>query len=580
MAGLRPLFRWRRPTEAPSPELLAAGRERGLGARLLALLARRGHRSPADLAALFDPPEPGLHDPALLPDAAAVVTRVRRARAQAEGVLVVGDFDADGLSGLAVLVLALRYLGLDVEAYVPSRQDDGHGLSLRAVERARSAGRTLIVTVDCGTTSQTEIAEAAGYGIDVIVTDHHTVAGRLPEALAVVNPRRTDAQYPDARLTGSGVAFKVAQLPLAETTGRREYALGLADLATIGTVADVAPVLGENRSLARLGLAILRRAPRPGLAALLASAGVSGERVDLEDLAFKVAPRLNAVGRLGEAIPAARLLLAESDTEAKALARELEEANLDRRELTERTIAEAREALAGDGRAAVLLRGDWPVGIIGLVAGRLAEDLRRPAVVFSTGLHPWRASARSPEGFDLAAALGACADLLERFGGHPAAAGCTLLPEAYDAFAERFIALAVAAPRDPVPVLDLDLVLPAGAVDYALLRELEPLEPVGAGNPAPLIGVAGLVVARARTVGGGHTQMTLRKGREILDGVAFGRGELAGAVAEGQAVDVVASLASRSFAGIESLQLEIRDVAPAGHLDDLRAPVTPAGAAA
>jgi single-stranded-DNA-specific exonuclease len=572
MTGPVPTQRWRLPEpHRPLPEDLAdEGARRGLSERTLRILAARGHDRPADLAALYDPPATALHDPGSLPDAALVRVRVARAIADGERVLVFGDFDADGLTGCAILVIALRRLGLDVEPHVPDRLAEGHGLSLAAVERARAEGRRLIFTVDTGTSSIAEIAAAAVAGIDVIVTDHHHVPDRLPAAIAVVNPQRRDSLYPDARLAGTGVALKVAQLLLDDLPGGSAAALDLADLAVIGTVADMAPIVGENRAIARLGLERLRKAPRPGLAALLAVADVAPERVDLETIGYALAPRLNAGGRVGDATTAVRLLLAETLAEAEPLAAELETANRTRREWTATVLAEAEAAADLDPEApAIIVAGDWPVGIIGLVAGRLAESRGRPVVAFATGAEPWRGSARSPGGFDLALAFEACAFAFERHGGHPGAAGCTLPSDRYEAFRERFLALASdGAAAAAAPGLLLDVVLPALEVDYRLHRDLQALEPTGMGNPRPLIGVSGFVVARARAAAGGHAQVTLRRGREVIDAVAFGRQDLA-SLSDGQAVDLVARLASRIFGGYETLQLEIVDAAPGGHLEEL-----------
>lgn len=536
-----------------------------------------------ELRSFVDPPESALHDPMLLPDAELFRDRVRKAAAAGERAMVFGDFDADGLTGLAILTLALRRLGLDTQPYVPSRLDEGHGLSLAAVALAAAEGRSLIVTVDCGTTSVAEIAAAADAGIDVLVTDHHAVPEVLPRAVAIVNAHRPESRYPDPRLSGAGIAFKLAQALFQEGTHEdRAWALGLADLACIGSVADVVPIAGENRAILRLGIGKLTTEPRPGLAALLAAAGVDRRRVDVETIGFVIAPRINAVGRIGEAGAAVRLLLTDDPGEADLLAQTLQQANVVRREMMASALDEAKTALAvelatdaaSEGASAVtppliVVSGPWPVGIIGLVAGRLAEEHNAPAVVFSTTVEPWRGSARSVPGFDLAAAFTACADLFERFGGHPAAAGCHLPSENYAAFRARFRALAaLRPPAEQTPrgkrSLTLDLVLRAESADYVLLRELSPLDE-GADEP-PLVGLAGFVVARARPANGGHTQLTLRRGREVLDAICFGRSDLAETLTVGQEIDVVARLSSRQFAGLETLQLDIRDVAPAGWL--------------
>jgi single-stranded-DNA-specific exonuclease len=391
-------------------------------------------------------PEAGLHDPSLLPDAGVALARIVRARDGAERVLVFGDFDADGLTGLAILVIALRRFGIDALPYVPSRLDEGHGLSLAALDAAAAAGARLIVTVDCGSTSTTEIAEAGRRGLDVIVTDHHRVPAVLPDALAVVNPHRPDSVYPDRRLTGSGVAFKLACLILADEPGGRAAALGLADLATIGTVADVAPIVGENRAITRLGLDVIRRGPRPGLAALLERSGLAVDAVDLEAVAFTIAPRLNAAGRVGEAAEAARLLLAEDPADAAQRAEALETANTTRKDLMKTAVAEARALLEGaPDAAATVVHGPWSVGIVGLVAARLAEDRGRPAVVGAELGDVIRASCRSDGSLDLGATLEACSDLFVRHGGHAGAAGFELPADRWGEFMERFTALAASA---------------------------------------------------------------------------------------------------------------------------------------
>jgi single-stranded-DNA-specific exonuclease len=589
---LQPRYRWVvAPRTSPDPQLVQVAERLGLTPRLLGILSARGLTDPEELAQFFGPAEEAIHDPRRLPDADAFVRRIEQARSAQEKVLVFGDFDADGVTGLAILVLAFRRYGLDVETYIPSRLEEGHGLSLPAVETAARLGCSLIVTVDCATTSNAEVAAANARGIDVIITDHHRVPSVLPEAVAIVNPHRTDATYPDRRLTGSGVAFKLACLLLTGEPGGPDASRGLADLAIIGTVADVAPVLGENRAIARLGLEVLRAEPRPGIAALLEAAGVAPETADLETIGFVIGPRLNAAGRMGEAIDAARLLLASDPDEARALARGLEASNVARRDATKEVLAEARLAMqaqlpgaAGSvpDRAAIVIRGPWPVGIIGLVAARLAEESDRPTIVGAELGDVVRASCRSDGNLDLSAALAECADLLVRFGGHSGAAGFEISLERWDEFRERFEAIAAAtaaawrlAHHDPVgePApsgesirrLAIDVVLDAHDVDYALLRDLARLAPFGPGHREPLIAIRGLTVVRAREAAGGHSQVTLRRNPDVLDAIAFGWPELASGLSEGDGIDIVARVVSRRFGGFESLQLEIRDAAASGY---------------
>jgi single-stranded-DNA-specific exonuclease len=586
MTDPQPRFHWILPTAQPlSSDTIDDARRRGLSARALRVLSRRGPVDAASLTALFDDPRAGLHDPQLLPDGDEVLRRVATARSRRESVMVLGDFDADGLTGLAILTEALRWLGLDVDPYVPDRTVEGHGLSAAAVAHAMTRGHALIITADTGSSSVAEVDAARAAGIDVIVTDHHVLGPEAPRALALVNPQRADSRYPDARLSGAGVAFKVAQLLLADEPGGPELALGLADLAAVGAIADVVPMLGENRAIVRLGLRRMETAPRPGIAALLAAGRVDGD-VSAEDVAFGLAPRINAMGRIGDPSVAARLLLSTDPQEARELAVELEAANRLRRDLTTQALEEARAALAASPPDDfTVITGDWPVGIIGLLAGRLAEETGRPALVLSSAVEPWRGSARSAGGVDLAATFAACADLFERFGGHPAAAGCHVVAERVPELRLRLTEVAKHQPAlDPRPSLRVDLVVSAVAADHVLLRELVPLEL--AGEAPSLVGIAGLVVTRIRAASGGHVQLTLRKGRDVIDAICFGRADLAAQVKEGQEIDVVARLGARVFAGLETLQLDVRDVAAAGTLAALHAaarpqlaavPVTPAG---
>ena len=561
---LQPRARWVFPEPStPAPELLGAASALGLGPWAAALLARRGVGDGAELARYLGAASDGLHDPALLPDAGLFVARLQRAREHDETVLVFGDFDADGITGLAVLTIALRAFGVTVIPYVPSRLEEGHGLSLAAVEAATAAGAAIIVTVDTGTTSVAEVAAAQARGIDVLITDHHRVPAEVPAAVAIVNAHRDDSRYPDDRLSGAGVAFTLARLLLG---GGRE-ALALADLAAIGTIADVAPILGENRAIVRLGIEAIKAGARPGIAALLTRANVDPATVTVESLSFAIAPRLNAAGRVGEAFDAAKLLLATDAVEAAALAEVLEAANVERRDQTKQALADARiSADAVDDAPATIVHGPWPVGIVGLVAGRLADERSRPAIVGADLGDLVRASCRGDGSLHLADALSTCDDLLIRHGGHAGAAGFEIAAANWEAFRERFLALAATAvPRDPAPILAVDLALVAADVDYRLLADLARLGPWGVGNPEPNVAVLGLTVTRVREASGGHTQLVLKRRLDVLDGIAFGWPELAATVAEGDRVDVVARLMSRRFGGIESLQLEVRDVAASGH---------------
>ena len=592
-------FRWRVPVPLavdPGCRVLAA--ERGISERLLSLLASRGVNSAAELAAFLAPPEDGWHDPSLLPDAAPALARVALAQAQGERVLVYGDFDADGLTGLSILVIALRAIGLDAVPYVPERLGDGHGLSLRAIDRAADEGRTL--------DRDRRLRHEQRDGDRGCPGPRHRRAGHGPSprgnvagggrggGQSAAGGQRVPGASSDGGRSGlEGRPFAAARAgdgsggSTAAGAGALPQAVrDLADLAVIGTVADVAPLLGENRVIARIGLERLRSGARPGLAALVERAGLARDRLNADDIGFGIAPRLNAAGRMGEAARAGRLLLATDRAAADELAAELEKANLDRREMTKVALAEARQKLGLDATElagvapdavgavleppdALLVQGEWGVGIVGLIAGRLAEDFRRPAVVatiLDADAGTLRASCRSGGGINMAEALIECDDLLIRHGGHAAAAGFDIAADRWPEFEERFLALASAgAPRpEGPPELALDLVLPADAVDFGLVRELSLLEPSGPGNPAPVVAVRGLRVVRVRSAKGGATQLVLGRTRDVLDAVAFRRPDLAEMLHEGDRIDVVARASARQFGGFESVQLEVIDVSAEG----------------
>lgn len=576
MRPLQPRHPWALPPDHPlDPATIEAARARGLTGRLARVLSRRGPVSVETLAACFDDPVAALHDPALLPDAEACRARVDRAVANGESVCVVGDFDADGLTGLAILVQALRIRGLTVRPWIPLREEDGHGIPRRAVDDAAEDGCTLLVSVDTGSTSHAEIAYAQTRGIDTIVTDHHALPAELPAAVALVNPHRSGSRYPYPDLSGSGVAFKVAQLLLAGIDGGPARALALADLAAIGTIADLVRPDGENRAICRLGLERILHDPRPGIAALLASAP-GGERTGRETVSHVLAPRINAPGRVGGAELALDLLLADDAEVAARIAEMIEEKNRIRRRQTDTAIAEAKARVAedpgsGPGEGGILVvAGLWPVGVIGLVASRLAEETGRPALVLSTMADPWRGSARSPGGCDLAATFAACDALLVRHGGHAGAAGLQVEPARFEALRMALAAQVPAGAAPPRPRdLALDLVVGADAVEPVLLADLAPLEV--AGDPPALLGIAELVVRRIRPVKGGHVQLTFSRASGTIDAIAFGRPDLAEMLAEGMTVDVAGRVGLRTWEGIEQLRIEVRDIAPAGTLRGLRA---------
>ena len=521
------------PTALPLRRFLAAGSRPTAGSSLLARGARApGRGAPVSSTPSSGRPALGLHDAALLPDAEVVVARTARARARGERVLVVGDFDADGLTGLAILVTALRRLGLDVAAHVPSRVDDGpRALAARGRGGPRGRADAASSPSTPGPPASPRSPRRSNLGIDVIVTDHHRVPDPPPPAAALVNPHRPDAVYPDRRLAGSGVALKVAALLLERLAGipAAVTTAELADLATIGTVADVAPILGENRSIARLGLDRMRTAPRPGVAALLAAAGVAPAAASLETVAFDIAPRLNAAGRVGEAHDAADLLLADDRGRG-------------RRRWPPCSRPPTRPVGTSPARRSTRPAPPLPGADPdrrghpreGAVAGRRRGSRRRPA----------RRGARSAGGRGRRAGAASCGHRAGRRpattlpGRSPPATTCSCGTAATGArpasrsgrsdgtrsASASSIWWAVAARPIPGPSSSSTSRCPARAADYRLLEHLAGLAPTGPGNPDPIIGVHGLTVTRIRAAAGGHAQLTLRRELDVVDAIAFAAG--------------------------------------------------------
>lgn len=560
-----PRLEWLLPEPLLNPPAFA-----GFGRPVATLLARRGFRTDAQLDAFLHGGEGSLHDVSLMADAEHALDRLEQAIDRGERIAIWGDYDADGMTAVAIWSIALRACGAEVVRHVPSRLAEGYGLSVAGLDRLAEAGIGLVVTCDCGVVNVGEIEHARAIGLDVIVTDHHLPAGALPPAVAVVDPHRPDCSYPDADLTGAGLSFKLADALLAR---RGRQVADLAALAAIGTIADMAPMTGESRAIVRLGLAQLGASERAGLRSLLARTAERPEAPTARDLAFGVAPWINAAGRIDEAEIAIRLLLEEDRDDAERLAGELEAAHLQRRRLTTTAIDEARDLAAGmAGDEPLALRGDaWAPGVIGLVAGRLADALARPVAVACLVGDELRGSVRAPGDFHVAQALAACAEHLTKRGGHAGAGGFSLLPGRWDGFALAFRAL----PR-PFPPgsadgparadrISVDLVLPAAHLGWPLAREIARLAPFGPGHVEPVLAVTGLEVGEARRVGAGgdHVSFRMRRGVETFDAIAFATPPERELPEAGSAVDLVGTLEEDTFQGQARLRLRVTDYAHA-----------------
>jgi len=560
---IAPRLEWLLPEPIANPPAFA-----GFGAPISTLLARRGFRTDAELQRFLEAGIPTMHPISLMADAELALDRLETAIEVGERIAIWGDYDADGMSAVAVWVLALRALGLEPVRYVPSRLAEGYGLSQAGLESLAQHGVRLVVTCDCGVVNVEEVEIARTLGLEVIVTDHHLPGPQLPRAVAVVDPHRADCDYPDADLTGAGLAYKLATALLAR---RGVHTPDLAGVAAIGTAADLAPMTGESRAIVRVGIDELSTTRRAGLRALLARTADDPSRVSARDLGYAIAPLINAAGRIAEAELAMSLLVEEDPTAAERLADELEVVGRRRRELTTTALAEARGLVGvGEGGSGPLLlrKDDWPPGLIGLVAGRLTDELGRPVAAVTAVGEELRGSVRAPGDFHVAAALEACAAELTKRGGHAGAGGFSLLPESWERFRFAFGALPRPFPpgTDSAPIsrgLVVDLVLPSRHLTWGLAEEVARLAPFGPGHTEPMLAVTGMHVTEARRVGAteAHIAFRMRRGLEAFDAVAFGAPAERPLPEPGMAVDLVGTLERDTFQGIERLRLRVADYA-------------------
>jgi single-stranded-DNA-specific exonuclease len=547
---------------APYDHARALADELGVSEITASVLVRRGFRDPGEAAAFLAGEQPP-HDPLLLGDMQQAVERIRVAVERRERICVHGDYDVDGICATALAVLTLRELGADVVWHLPSRFEEGYGVSRDTIARLAGDGIGLVLTVDCGITAVEEVAEAAALGLDVIVSDHHRPAETVPDCPIVAT---RPSAYPFPELCGTGVVLKLAQALLGLDSAVVSRHL---DLVALATIADVVPLLDENRSLATAGLRALARTRKPGLQALMRAARVDPAAVDAGSVGFRLAPRINAAGRLGRPDVALELILTEDPGEAAALAAQLEDLNRERQAVEDRILREATKLVDSwpESRRArrgyVLWSEDWHEGVNGIVASRLVERFHRPVVLVAGGEgSEWKGSGRSLPAFDLHAALAACSQHLERFGGHRAAAGLAIRPSALEAFARAFAAHADAqlSDDDLTPLTVVDAIVPASALTLDLAQELDQLAPFGLGNPDVTLLVASCEAVEPALVGEGrHLRFRVRQhGRDAGSAIAFGLGsQLERLRAEGR-YDLAFRLKENRWNGTVAPQLVIR----------------------
>jgi single-stranded-DNA-specific exonuclease len=530
------------------------------------LLFNRGLSSPEAAQRYLEAAGPAEgSDPFALLGMEAAVERIRVAISGREPIAVYGDYDVDGVTATALMVQALQEAGAQAQAYIPHRFEEGYGLNNQALEELHAQGIQLVITVDCGVRALAEAAHARNLGLDLVVVDHHHPGEALPTAAAIINPKQGGDTYPEKGLAGVGLAYKLA-CALAQS-GIGPDPTSQLDLVALGTVADLAPLQGENRSLVRAGLRVLQRTRRTGLQSLMGAARLHPARVTAASIGFVLGPRLNAAGRLDSALAAYRLLVTEDHQEAGLLAQQLDDQNRERQRLTRAIQSEAEAlALAGDPNTPLLFAADpgFNAGVVGLAASRLLEQHYRPAVVAQQGEQVTRASCRSISEFHITAALDQCADLLVKYGGHAAAAGFTVRNEHLPALKARLIEIAreQLSGLDLAPTLHADLELPLSELHPSLLVELAKLEPTGQQNPRPQFVSRNLRITQRRAVGkeGAHLKMTVSDGAISYDAIAFRQGHWLQQLPE--RVDLLYEFELNEYNGRTSLQLNVRDIKP------------------
>ncbi|WP_456273916.1 single-stranded-DNA-specific exonuclease RecJ [Bacillus sp. AK031] len=513
---------------------------------------------------LYGKEEP-FHDPYLLMDMDKAVERVKKAINEGEAILIFGDYDADGVSSTSTMMQTLLDLGAEVHFYIPNRFTEGYGPNENAFRWAADEGFSLVITVDTGIAAVKEAQLAKELGMDLIITDHHEPGPELPEALAILHPKREGSTYPFADLAGVGVAFKFAHALYGKFPDH------LLDLAAIGTIADLVPLKGENRAIAKQGLAKLRNSKRPGIAALCKAANAQQNEITEETVGFAIAPRINAIGRLGDADPAVDLMLSEDIEESTAIAVEIDGINKERQAIVNQMTQEAVEMVETEfpleeNSVLVIGKEGWNSGVVGIVASRLVEKFYRPVIVLSFDSEKGTAkgSARSIVGFDLFHNLSRCRELLPHFGGHPMAAGMTLelsdvseLRNRLNSFAEELLTA-----EDFIPLTELDAAIRLEEVDVETIESLELLAPFGMGNPKPKMLIEGVSISGMRKIGGNkdHLKLSLQKDVHTLDSVGFGMGEFADHISPLAEVSVIGELSINEWNNIRKPQLFLKDL--------------------
>lgn len=544
------------------------------------LLYNLGLSDPGRVDWFLNPDYHNLYDPFLFTQMQVAVDRTWEAIDKGQKILIYGDYDADAVTANAVLTQTFRYLGVEVESYIPDRFAEGYGLNVEAFQAFKEQGIDLVITVDCGTNSVEEAKYCKANGIDLIITDHHEITGEIPDSLALVNPKNPNEVYPDKQVTGVGVAYKFAKALLSDhekVIAQRkidpsehipEWDKWLLDLVAIGTVADCHSLLGENRILVKFGLKVLLKTKWLGLRMLIDNAGLDFHKKtpDSVTLGFTIAPRINAAGRLEHANIALHLLITNDYAEAIELANRVEEINRRRQDITARMVSEAKEKAEGISDRKILVLSDpaWSKGVVGIVAGKLSDHYKKPVIVMEKGETESTGSARSSRGFDIVEALKAVSHLIKKFGGHKEAAGLTVLNENFDQFYLELLKYTESHwPEDlPDSVLEIDAELSEGDLSLSRYSEIEIFEPFGVGNPKPKFTLSNVTVMSFRLVGatGQHLQLQVLSGETMLDCIGFSLSYLANNLEIGKQVSLAGELMADSWNGTKKLKFRLIDL--------------------
>ena len=538
--------------------------ENNISKLLAKVLLNRGFKEKEKVQKFLYPKLEELYDPFLMNDMDVAVQRIIEAYETKEKVTIYGDYDVDGITSISVLKSFLTELGMDVEHYLPSRLEEGYGLNNEAVKKVAEQSTKLLITVDCGISAYNEVEYAKELGMEVIVTDHHECPEKLPRALAVLDPKREDSTYPFSSLAGVGVSFKLIQaLSYRLNLDRKRY-LKYLDVVCLGTVADIVPLVDENRIIVTYGLILMKQTRKVGLQELIKASGYS--KIDSTTISFGLAPRLNACGRMGKADLALELILTQDRAEAQKIALELNEINKERQEVEKKIISDAIEIIERDklyeNGVIVVGNENWHHGVIGIVASKITETYYKPSILICMENGKGKGSGRSIEGFDLHGALTECEDLLEKFGGHEMAIGLSIYESNILKLREKLCSIAIENKIDELqPVVKIDAEVNSDDISFETIRDLEKLEPFGEANPSPIFMYKNLKVDSVRALSNGkHLRLVLKDNNFKYDAIAFNMGDKSLSIEIGNKVDIAHSLEINHFNNTDKIQFNLKDI--------------------